>query len=79
MILKGKNNLDKSAEIEKETITIQWKFLKNMKKILKQLLKKLYDKFKKKMREILNHFRKITVKGLKNLRNKLILEKLGKN
>ncbi len=33
-----------------------------MKKILKQLLKKLYDKFKKKMEEILNHFRKITAK-----------------
>ncbi len=31
-----------------------------MKKILKQLLKKLYDKF-------LNHFRKITVKRLKSV------------
>ncbi len=31
-----------------------------MKKILKQLFKKLYDKFKKKIGEIINHFRKIT-------------------
>ncbi len=50
-----------------------------MKKILKQLLKKQYDKFKQKMGEILNHFRKITAKGLKNVRNKLMLEKLGKD
>ncbi len=50
-----------------------------MKKILKQLLKKLYDKFKKKMGEILDHFRQITVKGLKNMRNKLMLEKRAKN
>ncbi len=31
------------------------------------------------MGEILDYFRKITVKGLKNVRNKLMLEKLGKN
>ncbi len=49
-----------------------------MKKILKQLLKDLFDKFKKKVGEILNSFRKVTVKGLKNVRNKLMLEKLGK-
>ncbi len=30
------------------------------------------------MGEILIHFRKITVKGLKNLRDELTLEKLGK-
>ncbi len=39
----------------------------------------LHDKFKKKMGEILNHFRKITVKGLKSVWNKLMLEKLTKN
>ncbi len=50
-----------------------------MNKMLKQLLKKVYDKFKKKMGEILNHFRKITAKRLKNVRNKLMLEKLRKN
>ncbi len=30
------------------------------------------------MGEILNHFRKITTKGLKNVRNKPMLEKLGR-
>ncbi len=50
-----------------------------MKKILKQLLKKLYDKFFLKMGEILSQIRKITVKKLKNVENKLMLEKLGKN
>ncbi len=31
------------------------------------------------MGEILNHFRKTTAKGLKNMRNEVMLEKLGKN
>ncbi len=77
IVLKGENNLDKCwGNLEKNNlITI----FKNMKKILEQLLKELFDKFKKKMGEIRNYFRKITVKGLKNVSNKLMMEKLGKN